>query len=284
MPSPRDQLARLLGAFAPRLMDASARGAGWNSVWQIEIKGASRVLKVYGRRRGILREWMTDLAQRLGGRTPYTAAARRETETRCLRLWREAGFDVPGLVDPPPDFPKLPAPFLLMEYIPGASLANALGDPAMAEKERTALWRRCAAAWGARHAAALTRREPALLQEHPALDHVLVSGNRLVTFDLEVTYTDDGNVPDRIAAELAGLVRSLFKSLPPAEARRLLREWVSAYPTRARLEAVYPALFANASPMRRLFHALDRIFLRKAGGMDKYAAARLLREALTEKK
>lgn len=284
MPSPRDQLAQLLGAFSPRLLDASARGSGWNSVWRIDLNGSTRVLKVYGRRRGRFREWMTDATHRLGGRTSYTAAARRDTEARCLRLWREAGFDVPALADPTPDFPRLPAPFLLMEYIPGPSLAKTLADPDMAAEQKSALWRRYAAEWGARHAAVLARGEPALLQEHPDLEHVLVSGDRLVTFDLEVAYTGAGTVCDRIAAELAGMVRSLFKRLPPEEARHLLRLLIDAYPDRTRLEAVDAALFANASPLKRLFHALDRRLIRKAGGMDKYAAARLLRNALNEKK
>jgi len=280
MPSPRDQLDSLLAAYTPRRIDASARGSGWNSVWIILSGDRPLILKVYGRRRSRIRERLIDLSHRFGGRTPYTAAARRQTEARCLHLWQSCGFDVPTLVTPPLDFPALPAPFLLQAFVPGPTLADALGDDAIPWADRRALWQRAVAAWGRRHEAALARREPALIQEHPGLDHLLVSGPRLVTFDMEVAYTGRATVPDRIAAELCGLVRSLFKRLPPEPAAALLDDLVAAYPVRARLEEIHPALFNHPAPLRRLGHRLDRRWLRKPGALDKYEAARRIQAAL----
>lgn len=281
MTAPRDQLAALLAPLAPRLLDASARGPGWNSIWSLSQNGNTVILKVYGRRRARFREWTTDLSQRLGGRTGYTARARHATEARCLRLWREAGFDVPALLEPGAfPLPPLPAPFLLMEYVPGPTLAAFLADPQTAAGPKEARLRAFAAALSARHAAALAGREPALLQEHPGLEHVLVSGPRLVTFDLETAYTSPAGVADAVSAEIAGTVRSLFKALPGAGARHCLGAFIQGYPDRARLERVAADLFENPSPARRLLHALDRRLLRKPGRFDKFAAARLLREAL----
>ncbi|MFO7536023.1 MAG: hypothetical protein R6X19_10160 [Kiritimatiellia bacterium] len=281
MTAPRDQLAALLAPFAPRLLDASARGSGWNSIWSLSLPGNTVVLKIYGRRRARFREWSTDLSQRLGGRTGYTARARHAIEKRGLRLWRESGFDVPALLQPGTfPLPPLPAPFLLMEYVPGPTLSDFLADPQLSDGDKEARLRAFAAALSARHTVAIAMREPALLQEHPGLEHVLVSGARLVTFDLETAFTSRAGVPNAVSAEIAGTVRSLYRRLPVAAARHYLGVLVSAYPDRARLEQVAVDLFENPSPARRALHALDRRLLRKPGRLDKYAAARLLREAL----
>jgi hypothetical protein len=279
---PRDQLAALLAAYSPRLLDASARGSGWNSVWLLTYGGGGHILKVYGRRRARLREALTHLVQRAGGLTGYTADARRATEERLLRLWREAGVDCPALEPVPGGFPALPAPFLLMEYLPGPSLAAALADPAGDPAAKDALFRRYLAAMSRRHAEALGRHDPGLIQEHPGLDHCLVSGGRLAVFDLETAYTPRIGAADAVAAELAGLVRSLFRALPEAGARHFLGRLAADYPDRGRLESVSGRLFRNPSPGRRLLHALDRLLFRKKGRLDKYAAARLLDVALAE--
>jgi hypothetical protein len=279
MAAPRDQLLSLLAPFTPRLLDASARGSGWNSVWRLTVDGKDIVLKVYGRRRTRLREWMTDFSHRVSGRTGYTAASRMRTESRCLRLWREAGFDVPALEAAPKGFPRLPAPFLLMEFIPGQSLLHVLTDTKAPQTARDGLFMRCMEDLSARHDVALEHREAALLQEHPALDHVLVTESRRVTFDLEVAYTTRHGVADCVTGEIAGLIRSLLKTVSPAEARHYVQLMADAYPNRGRLARVYGDLYENPSPVRRLLHALDR--RRKQGPSDKYAAASLLREILS---
>lgn len=278
MAAPREQLLTLLAPYSPRLLDASARGSGWNSVWLLTAGERQMVLKVYGRRRTRVREWMTDFSHLTSGRTGYTARARRETEARCLLLWSQAGFDVPALQMTPPDFPPLPVPFLLMEFIPGPPLSRLLADPGTPQTAREAVFRRYLVELSTRHAAALERQEAAFLQEHPALDHVLVSDNRLVTFDLEVAYTTRHGIDGCVTAEIAGLIRSLFKALPAEEAGRYLQLMVESYPVRSRLERVHGDLFENPSPFKRAMHALDRA--RSKGRFDKYAAAVLLRDAL----
>ncbi len=284
MTAPRDQLAILLAPLSPRLLDASTRGSGWNSVWLLTGNGKPVVLKIYGRRRTRLREWMTHLAQTLGGRTGYTAPDRQRTERHGLRLWRKNGFDVPRIGCEPLPLPPLPAPFLLMEYLPGPSLAAFLADPARTPGEKDALFLRFLSDWSRRHATALNLGEPALLQEHPGLDHLLVSGARLVTFDLEVAYTSRRHMAEAVSAEIAGFVRSLFKVLPDLEARHFLRLLSDAYPDRTRLARVYTDLFDNPVLSHRLLHALDRRFLRKPGRLDKYLAAERLRDSLVAEK
>ncbi len=274
--TPRDQLASLLAAYSPRLLDASGRGSGWNSIWLLTYCGRPHILKVYGRRRARLREALTHLTQLAGGLSGYTAPARHATEARCLRLWREAGFDCPALEEAPAGCPPLPAPFLLMEYLPGPSLAAALADSTADPAGQDILFRRFLATLCRRHAVALERREPALIQEHPGLDHCLVSGERLAVFDLETAYTSKAVVADAISGEIAGLIRSLFRVLPPAQARHFMERLAADYPDRARLASVERDLFDNPSPFRRILHAIDRRLLRKKGRFDKYAAARLL--------
>jgi hypothetical protein len=246
-----------LAPFAPRRLDVSRRGSGLNAVWRITLDGAPAVLKTYDTRRGPVRTALTALEHRLSGRTPYAAAARQRTERDGLRLWRDAGFDVPALHETPLPV-RLPVPHLCMEWLPGPTLPAFLTDAAQPDSAREDALRRFAPAWAARHALALERDEPRLLQEHATLDHVLVSGERLVTFDLEVAFRPGAHVPALIAREICGYLRSILRRLPAAPGIRAFEVLVAAYPQRDILDTAWREILANPRPAARLLHAIER--------------------------
>ena len=268
-----------LETLGARKLDGSARGSGLNAVWAIRVGVHPAILKTYSSRRSPVQTVLNDLGHRLSGRTGYTARARQETERRNLLLWQQAGFDVPGLL-PLPEALEFPLPVLCMEYVEGPTLSAFLADAAVPPERKEQVFVRFLSQWGERLGRAERERQPRLVQEHGTLEHVLVSADRLVTFDLEVSFTRAARVRDCIDAEICGYLRSLLKRQAPAVGARLLELLVRNYPHRHHLDSVYADLFRSPRPVSRLVHALDRRFLRKAGNVDKYRAAERLDEAL----
>ena len=189
-------------------LDPSQRG---NAVLERETDAGRRVLKVYRRRRGLARETLSRASHWLfeGKRSPC-AWGRWETERRSIELWRRHGFDVPELYDEPlpPELVGLPCTWF--EFVPGRPLFWHLVDEGVPEAEKRQLVRTLAQSTRRRHALALALREPLLLHEHPTTKHVLLSGERLVTIDLEGGFRSDFSPEVAAGLEVAGLVRSLW--------------------------------------------------------------------------
>jgi len=183
-----------------------------NVVFLAEGPEGARVLKLYRRRQGRLGEFLAGLSQRfVEKKRGVTAAERRATEALMLALWTAHGFDVPRLLDGP-SLRGLGPHVLWMEHCPGPTLAAVLADDARPWDERCALLERVAGDQGRRHAAAVEARDPRLLQEHATLNHVLVCGERLVTFDLEGGFLGTVDPTEALSLELAGTLRSLEKA------------------------------------------------------------------------
>lgn len=204
-----------------------------NLVFRCAGDEGSAVLKVYRRRGGAWSERLAGFSQRwIEKKRGVGAARRRETEAAALSAWQASGFDVPRILDrPAPDWIG-DASFLWMEDIEGPTLRDALCDRLRTPSERGALVARYASGCGRRHERALERDEPLLIQEHPAAQHVLVSEDRLVTFDLEHAYRPGFPVLTAIAYELSSLLRS-FTRLEEGEdayfdafARAYGRPWI----------------------------------------------------------
>ncbi|MDI6775597.1 MAG: hypothetical protein QME60_09505, partial [Verrucomicrobiota bacterium] len=87
-------------------------------------------------------------------------------------------------------------------------------------------------------------------------DHVMVAGERLATFDLEVSFAR-GNVRALVAREIAGYLVSLFRRLPEPQAARFLAQFAAGYPDQARIEFVVREFSASPNTWRRSLHALD---------------------------
>jgi hypothetical protein len=93
--------------------------------------------------------------------------------------------------------------------------------------------------------------------------HVLVSGRRLVTFDLEHAYQPDFPVPVAVAFELSSTLRSLER-LDPTHGETFVR----SYSDPEILEESC-GLFRSSSPRWRLYRRYE---MRKRGAGSKTAA------------
>ncbi len=199
-----------------------------NRVWRVETARGTVVQKYYGERGPLFTRCVRELGYALrGGKSRPSGAARRATEGRLLELWRVAGFDVPrelsgehpGLVN---------ARTRILEWIEGRSLQAVLEEPGLPEATRRDLLQRFARTLAQRHRLALERQESGLIQEHGSLDHVLVCGERLVSFDLENAYVRRGDLRPLVAKEVAECLRSLARIDAGAHFAEDLRLFVQA--------------------------------------------------------
>jgi hypothetical protein len=276
----QQDLDAALSRYSAEKLDFSSRGSGLNAVWKIRIDNQPAVLKTYASRRGPAQTFLSNIEHLLTGRTPYAAAARQRTERENLAAWRQLGLDVPRIIDHPFD-PPIPLPHLCMEYVEGRRIPELLADPQVPPEEKDRAFERFVKAWEARHAAAEARRDPRLVQEHATLDHVMIGGSRVVTFDLEVSYTSPEDVRSLVAREIGGYVLSLFKKLPEPQAGHFLELLLTAYPAPSRLDATVTEFLDNPHPWRRFIHRLDFQRARARGQtMNKFEAARRLQSAL----
>lgn len=191
---------------------------GGNRLYRFEIDGASRILKVYRRRRSAWRGPFRDLGNHLEGKRGTSAVERCETERASLALWAHRGFDVPRLHDLPlPDGVAPPA--LWMEDCPGPTLARVIRSGAHSVEDVAGLVSRFSATLARRHEVATAEDEVLLVHEHPSFAHVLVvdGGERLVSFDLECAFKDGFPVAQAIGFELAGFARTLKRAEVPHE-------------------------------------------------------------------
>lgn len=209
-----------------RLLERGGR-AGGNQVCVVETPCGPRVLKLYRGRKKAWREPFRWFGHLLEGKRSTRPAARYETERESLGLWKQAGFDVPDTYDDPLPM-GVEAPALWMEYCPGPTLRDVVRDESRALSERQALVRRFGDEVARRQTRAILDQQPLLIHEHASVFHVLVSGERLVNFDLEGGYRAHVSMPRALEQELGGLVRSLLRAVP-AHIEALLDAFVEGY-------------------------------------------------------
>lgn len=240
-----------------------------NRVWRVDTPAGAFLQKLYFPRKGALREGLRAVGTRLlGAKTSPRAAVRRRTEERLLRHWRAVGCDVPAVVEPAA-VGLCAGPGLLMELIEGPQLLELLRRrTATPRPQRDDLLRRYGAAWAARHRLALERDDPSLAQEHGTLAHVLVSGERLVAFDLEQTWRPGHPVVAALGKELSGVLRSLVRVTEPETFAGDLAALVDGYGDRAQLATLIEEVLASRSPWRRWVRRLDRRREQRAGRAD----------------
>jgi hypothetical protein len=237
---------RLFGLEA-EVLAQSRRGDGRHLVLKVERAGAPFVLKLYGRKRDWLRDFLRDLGQRfVVGKSGMKPERRRATERASLELWRSHGFDVPRVLDDVALPSEVPPLRLVLEWVPGRPMNDVLADVGVGVEAKRRLLAGCAAEWTRRHEKAIALREPRLLHAHAYFGHVLVSGGRggsagemprLVSLDFEVAWTR-GDVERLVARELAGFLRSLSKRAPAAELPALRDALVDGYAPRDRIAGV----------------------------------------------
>ncbi|MBZ0253378.1 MAG: hypothetical protein K8I02_08570, partial [Candidatus Methylomirabilis sp.] len=184
---------------------------GGNVLVLVGDEGEAQVLKIYRRRGTRAQEWSRALSHLfIEGKRGAGARARRDTERLCLTLWAAHGFDVFTVFDlPPPSW--IAHPTLWIEYCPGRSLLWAMLDASVPWEQKLGWLRRLASDMARRHALALRLGEPLLVQEHGTVNHVPVSGERLIPFDFEVAYRAGYPVLRAVSTELGGYLRSVQK-------------------------------------------------------------------------
>ncbi len=259
-------------------LDASRRGSGLNAVWKLHLPDGPLILKTFSSRRSPGKTLLTHAGNRLGGRSSYTARGRQRTETTNLALWKDAGLDVPRLLPPPPGL-NLPLPHVCMEFLEGQPLSGFLANDSLPLPQRDDILIRFLHSWAARHALALDRQDPRLVQEHGSFEHVMWTGSRLVTFDLEVSFLPSRPVLPCLVDEICGYLRSLFRLLPDPLARHYFELIVQHYPRRDFLQEIPRRLLHHPHPFARFIHAFDRRWLRKPGKQNKYQIAERLQNA-----
>lgn len=251
-----------------------------NRIWRVSTPEGTVLQKLYAERGGWLQAWGRELTTRLvGAKTSTRAAGRRATEARLLALWREAGLDVPA--DLSAAHPELVNErTLVLEDVPGTLLSEALADPALPAARREELLRRFAGACRARHDRALSRGEAGLIQEHGSVQHVIVSGERLVTFDLENAFRPRRELRPLLAKELASVLRSLARLGDEQRFRADLAVFVAGYGDVGRLREAARHYLQPTSLLWRVVWAVDRRHdERRDRRHGKYRVLRALRDA-----
>ena len=181
-----------------------------NLLFRCAEPGGDVLLKVYRRRKSAWSDFWGSVSERwLERKRGVTAARRRDTEAAGLAAWRAAGFDVPRLIDRERPSWIGDHPFVAMEFVDGPTLHQALEDPSRPPVDKRGLIDRLARDQSRRHRFALEHGETLLVHEHAMARHVLVSDERIVTFDLEHAYQPDFPVRVAITFELSSTVRSL---------------------------------------------------------------------------
>ena len=251
-----------------------------NQIWPVPTPGGAVIQKLYAARDAGPSHWIRLLVERIvRQKTPTTVLARWRNERMLLAAWRDAGCDVPE--DVSARYPHyVHGCVTLLEFIDGRVLGKVLSSQARKREKRDDLLRRFSAAWGRRHALAIDRGDARLIQEHGTFLHVIVSGDRLVTIDLEQAFTQRRDLLPLVAKEIVAYLRSLAKNADPDVFRADIEAIVAAYPRRDLLEATVREYLANPSPVRRLIWRIDR--RRREGGrpLGKYAALEVLRDVL----
>lgn len=214
-----------------------------NLVLRVPTDAGSRILKVYRRRKGRVRALLNQISHRYFESKRGTSSHDRcETEREALAIWREHGFDTPALLeDAAPPWTR-GSPCLWMEDVRGPTLRAVLADPEVSAETKRRHLRRLARHYCRRHRRAIEAERPILAQEHPSAKHVLLSGERLVTFDLEHAYADAYPALDAVVHELATWLRSLVISPGFGEAYSV---FVQSYPDRALLDQLRERFFGG---------------------------------------
>ncbi len=199
------ELENLGGA---RILRVSLKNRG-NILLLVGEGKEAKVLKLYRERQSWNRQLLSGfshwLFERKRGVSPQ---ARYQTELETLEMWKRNGFDVfHRLALPLPE--HFAPPGLWLEYCPGRTLSSIIKDSAVGFEEKQELLQRLGQKLGQRHLRAMELAEPLLIQEHATINHLLIYGERMITFDFEGGFLQGFPMMEALAQEIAGYLRSL---------------------------------------------------------------------------
>jgi hypothetical protein len=258
-----------------------------NYLYKVPFRGGFAVLKVYLGSRS----WLQYAVKTCGNvlvcnQTSFMPRARLKTELDSIRLWRDAGFRVFGVHEDAVVEGIDPALHALFEYVPRKKLVDLLGDPALPLDERLGIWRGWLPVWHRRHQLAIARREPRLVHENGDLKHVMpMEDGDYLSFDFEMVFRSHRRVKEFVAREILAFLKSLGKTVGPADFDAFMGETVRHYPDHELLRYTHAFAFANPNPLLRLARAIDRNFKPRAKKeFSKYNVARMLLDSLASAK
>jgi len=211
----------------------------------------TKVLKLYRERRSRAKEIFSGFSHRIFERKRgATARARCETERLTLDTWERHGFDVFKRLELPlPE--RFDPPGVWFEYCSGRPLSFLIKDPEVDLDEKLSVLRRLGEMLCRRHRLARDLSEVLLVQDHATLDHVFVSGKRLITYDFEGGFLPDFPVLEALAQEVAVSLRSLAKR-SEEHFERLLRVLIEGYGDTTLLHSIAQWGVHNRSYYRRV--------------------------------
>ena len=231
-----------------------------NYLYKVPFRGGFAVLKVYLGSRTWFEYFLKSCGNLLVcNQTSYMPRARRRTELECLKLWRDAGFRVFNVYENVRVEGIDPSLWALYEYVARPKLVDMLGQKEVPLERRLALWRDFLPVWHRRHALAIERAEPRLVHENGDLKHVmLMEDGSFLMFDFEMVFRSRRRVKEFVAREILAFLKSLAKTVGPAEFDAFMAETIRSYPDRDLLRYTHAFAFANPNPVLRLARAIDR--------------------------
>ena len=138
------------------------------------------------------------------------AELRRELERAKLRHWRACSFRVPNFLED--QEVALESPHLLIEFISGVNLSDALKDSSIAYEVKRGQLEQVYLENAKRHSIALGNNDKLLVHTDPNTDNILLMDHTYVTIDFEHP-SKDRSILEAIAHEVATFSRRALTDL-----------------------------------------------------------------------
>jgi tRNA A-37 threonylcarbamoyl transferase component Bud32 len=138
------------------------------------------------------------------------AELRRELERAKLKHWRACSFRVPDLIDG--QEVSLSVPYLLIEFISGVNLSDALKDLSVSYEVKRGQLEQVYFENAKRHSLALENNDKLLVHTDPNTDNILLMDHTYVTIDFEHP-SKDRLILEAIAHEVATFSRRALTDL-----------------------------------------------------------------------
>lgn len=147
------------------------------------------------------------------------ARQRRDCERSMLRLWRDAGYQVPDLHEP--RFSFVQQPYLVRRFVPGRSLREYLHDPSTTRADKlSAVFMTCVAI-EERHRRVIRSGDLRFIHPDANTGNIVISGNTPVWIDFETALGRTDRV-DAAAVELSRFLLCVAQDLPGEDLQEVI--------------------------------------------------------------
>jgi tRNA A-37 threonylcarbamoyl transferase component Bud32 len=203
---------------------------------------------------------------------------RRDCEQGMLQLWDREGFDVPKVFEVQVE--GVEGPYLVMSYIPGASLQRILQEPQTTLEEKLPVWGRVLRAVRERHDKGIETDRLELFHPDSSTGNIIPNDEGVFFFDLEAGARSKG-VREAAAVEIDKLCRWAVRDLGVRYCDDLLRDLIRVYADRR--DVLEDVVRRARGRLFQFFHRLrDRRRKEQRGGVSKYDIADALQRLLEQ--